>query len=422
MVSGWDRWLTRRRLNWFCLSVVLTQLSLFLALESTPGVLDRFGKVRGLDFMQFYLAGRLAAVGEAHRLYDQDHFQAAQRTLVEINDQHPPYYSIYPPTVALLFAPLGRLPYGEAVVLWWLAQAACFLLAGHLLLREARLPPEWRRTAALVLAGFFPVISAVWNGQLAALLLVVFVAGLGLRRRGWPWLGGCVLSLLAVKPQLAAGVAVWLLLRRDARTGVGFGLGLLAQAGLVALALGPGVLADYLRDLPTLARIPQAYSYGPDYQHATAGTLRNLLGTRLGTFPTLAHLVVVGWAGLLLWKVVRARGPAAPARAGAEGGRPAWRLEEAAVVLFCLLLPPHLLFYDLSLLLIPAFHLWAARLGQGDPEEAPVGALVYFCATFAVAYRFIGFSLVPVALLWGLHRLARLAAAPPAARSQPLAA
>jgi hypothetical protein len=90
-----------------------------------------------------------------------------------------------------VFSPLSRLPYDAAVILWWLTQAACFLLAGYLLLREAQLPSAWRWTAAVVLAAFYPLISTFWLGQLAALLLLVFVAGLGLRRRGWCVLGGC---------------------------------------------------------------------------------------------------------------------------------------------------------------------------------------------------------------------------------------
>jgi hypothetical protein len=408
MIRRLNRWLTREKLNFFCWGLFLAQLFLFAVVESTPGVLDRLGRLRGRDFMQFYIAGRLVAGGEVGRLYDQNHFVCIQQILAEINDQCPPYCSIYPPTVALLFSPLGRLPYGTAIVLWWLAQAACFLLAGWLLLREAGLAPPWRLTAAAVLAAFYPVICTFLNGQLAALLLLAFAGGLWLRRRDCCWQAGCVFSVLALKPQLAAGVALWLLLRRDWRTGGGFCLGLLLQAGLVAAALGPGVLGDYVRNLPVLAGIPQLYPYQGDYQHATAGILINLLGARYRTFSTLVHLALVGWAGLLLWRVVRARLSAAPAGAGGEDARYGYRLEESAVVLFCLLLPPHLLIYDLSLLLIPVVNLWAAYLGTREREEMSVGLVVYLCATFSVVYLVIGFSLVPVVFLWGLHCLARL--------------
>jgi hypothetical protein len=403
MVRQITQWLTRDRLNFFCLGLLLAQLALFAGIESTSGVLDRLGRVRGRDFLHFYIAGRLVARGGAGRLYDQDHFLGVQQTIVEINDNSPPYLSVYPPTTALLFSPLGRLPYGTAVVLWWLTQAACFLVSGYLLLRQARLAPRWRLTACLALAAFSPVISTFWNGQLSAFLLLVFVGGLWLRRRERCWQAGCVLSLLALKPQLALGVGVWLLLRRDLRTGAGFCLGLLLQAGFVVTALGPAVLADYAGNGPALGRFAQLYSNTADHQHATAGILFDLLGWRYQTLCNLAHLAVAGCAGLLFWKFLRSR----RAVAGGGEGADAWRFEESALVLFSLLLAPHLLTYDLSLLLIPAVNLWIAQLG-GDREEMPIGVMLYLFATLCMLYLAIGFSLVPLALLWGLYRLARL--------------
>jgi hypothetical protein len=216
--------------------------------------------------------------------------------------------------------------------------------------------------------------------------------------------------LLALKPQLAVGLVVWLLLRRDLRTGTGFCLGLLLQAGFVSLALGPGVLADYVGNWPTFGRFAQLYSSTADHQHATAGILTDLLGWRYRTLSTLIHLAVAGSAALLFWHFIRSRRPpAAPASAVGGAGADDWRLEESAVVLFSLLLAPHLLTYDLSLLLIPAVNLWIAHMGT-DREEMLIGIVVYLFATFAIFYLAIGFSLMPIVLLWALYRLACLRA------------
>src|SRR6202030_1615200 len=120
----------------------------------TSGMHDRQGRIRGRDFLHFYLAGRIIAHGESHHLYDQSYFLALQRSLVEIDEKCPPYVSVYPPTVALLFSPLGALPYGRAILIWWPIQGVCLLVAGYLLFKVLDPPPSWRHTAWLGLIAF----------------------------------------------------------------------------------------------------------------------------------------------------------------------------------------------------------------------------------------------------------------------------
>ena len=114
----WCRWLTRPKLTFFFVVFLLSQVTLFFALETTTGMLDRRGQVRGRDFLQFYIGGRIVASGEAHRLYDQELFHEIQLSLSEINDKCPRYFSTYPPMAALLFSSLGRLSYEQAICRW----------------------------------------------------------------------------------------------------------------------------------------------------------------------------------------------------------------------------------------------------------------------------------------------------------------
>lgn len=392
--SRWERWLTRPKLTFFFTLFFLAQATLFLGLETTSGMLDRQGQVRGRDFLQFYIAGRIVARGDVDRLYDQEHFREVQQSLVEINEKCPPYFSIYPPQVALLFSPFGGWSYENAILTWWLIQVACFWCAGSMLFQLLKPPPSWRWTAALGLAAFYPVLNTFWNGQLSGLVLLFFVTGLELHRRQRPFLAGGMLSLLAMKPQLALGIVVWLLLRRDGRTLAGLCFGGLVQVAVVCLTLSPRVLPAYAQATRFYPDLFRMQFFSPDHQHAVAGLLKNLPGGPSDEWSLLGHLLVVVYAGVLLRQVVGSRSPEQE------------RLELSAAVLFSLLATPHLLTYDLACVLIPVTYLLSARRATGRPNIPSREAVLYLCATLAPLYVLVGFSLVPVVLVWSLHDLA----------------
>jgi hypothetical protein len=390
----------RNKLDFFFGVFFLLQSILFLSLESTTGMLDRQGRVRGRDFLQFYMAGRIVAQGEAPRLYDQEYFLEVQQSLVDTNDKCPPYLSIYPPNVALLFSPLARLPYPSAILVWWSVQAACFLGAGCLLFRELNPPPGWRHTAWLGMLAFYPLINTFWNGQLAALFLLVLVIGLELRRRNRPILGGIILSLVALKPQFAAGVALWLVLRRDLRSLGGFGLGLLLQALTVATLLTPSAFTAFAGATRLYTQHFSIQQFTPDHQHAVAGIIINLFGKAYSSWAMLTQLFVIIIAGTLLVRIDRPRHP--------EGGL----VEASAGVLFTLLSTPHLLTYDLTYILIPTTYLLSLQRSVRIDNINIIIYLLYVTTTLTPLYSFSGFSIVPIVLLWALHALSSLSADP----------
>jgi hypothetical protein len=389
------KWLSHSRVDLLLGTYFLAQLVAFLGLESTPGMLDRQGRVRGRDFLQFYVAGQIVARGEAHRLYDQQYFIQVQRSLLGADENREPYLSIYPANVALLFSPLSRLSYGNAILIWWLIQAACFLTAGCLLRRTLDPLPSWRHTAWLGLMSFFPVMSTFWFGQLAALLLLAWVAGLELCRIGRPFSGGCVLSLLAMKPQLAAGVLFWLVLRRDVRALGGLCLGVVLQAWVVAISLPPEVFAPFAAYKRLFAQNLVIYRFAPDLEHATAGILTDLLGEAYGRWAMLVHLTLAAGAASLLFRIVR------------KHHKDLGLVESSAAVLFALLASPHLLTYDLTYLLIPLTYLLSGRRTACSPELPMPESLLYLCATLTPLYGLLGFSIVPIVLLGTLHSLTR---------------
>jgi hypothetical protein len=405
-------WLTPARLNFYLAGYLLTECLLFLFLQSTSGVLDRQDRVRGRDFLNFYVNGTIIARGEVEHLYDPDYFLEVQEEIATVNKGRPRYFPVYPPTTAFLFSFLARLPYPSAILLWWLVLAACFLVSGYCLVAEIQPAPAWRTTTILALAAFTPIWFTFINGQLAGVFLLVFYGAVKSHQGNYRLWAGVLLSLLALKPQLAVGPCVWMLFRLDWKALAGFCLGVLLQIGSVTAVLGHEVFVDFVtkgtRNALEMARVDQI---SPDHQHSLGGVLTNLFGQEYTDLFNRVHLAVAAVAALLLFKIVWQ---------GAMLSRPkaafwhwqrytkaakACHTEYSALVIFSVFLTPHLLTYDLSLLLIPVAFLWS--MGKADHfEEMKIGTGVYLSAIPTFLYYFT-FSLVPAALLWALFRLAK---------------
>ncbi len=321
-------------------------------------VLNHRPETRGCggDFPQFYAAGKIVSQGEADRLYDQPYFRHLQDSL-----RDDPLRSLYPPTMGLLMAPLGRLPYNAALAAWWAIQAICILATGAIFYRTAPLSRPRRINMLVALAALLPLWIAVGIGHVAPLLLLVLAGGLTLHKQGKRCWAGLALSLLALKPQLAAGLLLWMLLRRDLRTLAGLAAGLIFQALAVAACLGATVWLDYLHALPVISAITRGYRYSPLFEQSFAGMARNLCwaaGRAQWQVPAMrmAYALTAGVAVVLLCRVVWARRPWDPAVAD----RRTENYEYACGALFMTIFPPYFLVYDQALLAVPLVMLWSS--------------------------------------------------------------
>ncbi|MGD0898883.1 MAG: glycosyltransferase family 87 protein, partial [Thermoguttaceae bacterium] len=323
----------------------------------------------GTDVIQFYAAGRVVQSGHADRLYDQTYFQSVQTCIPDI---HPKtwYYSLYPPTVALMMSPLARLPYLEARLVWWIVEGAAFIAAGFVLYRWMPITPRWKPTAILALAAMFPVWMALRVGQLTPLWLLALAGGTLLHHRGRRLGAGLVMSVLFMKPQLAAPAVVWLVLRRDLRALCGMALGAAIQVLAVMVLLGPAVPLNYVVALPGIGRAAKLITLTGAYEQSFGGTISNVLRGWYWLMPerhaaaAAAQLVVAVLAGFLLLKIVEANRRLA--RRGPDTAY-AMHYEYAAAALFLLVATPHLLLYDVSLLAVPIVWLWSSpgwRMGM----------------------------------------------------------
>jgi len=301
---------------------------------STPGLFDRNGTLKGVDFLQFHTAAHMVASGEGAQLYDWDAFAARLTSLIPGTGDLL-FLSVYPPQLAVGLAPLGRLPYGWALAAWTLVTILLYAICVRVIARQfpAASPhlPWW-----LLALAFVPFQQLLAHGQASILVLVCLTgAWLSLRRERWG-LFGFFLGSLFFKPSflVAPAAAIVVAPRPLVLAGVAFGAA--AQLALVSLALGPGVWTAYAGKAVVLLTTPELFEPKPWQMHSLKGFWQLLLGTNAASF---ALWVVSSLAVLALFAYVWRRARSSDLRMG-------------ALVIAAVLMNPHLYVYDLVALAV----------------------------------------------------------------------
>lgn len=306
----------------------------------SAGVVTPNGGRLGGDFPAFYAAGLAVVRGETTTLYDPAAQALLQRPWLGVGEGT--ILFPYPPVVAILYAPLALLPFKLAFVLHALL---LFGLAGAAAWGFARSRPALRAHAGLaVLAtlAFPPLFRASFGGQNTA-LMVCLVAGALVARQGW--VQGLLVGLSWFKPTYGAVLTVWLLaggVRTPERLWGLLAGGLLLYGGSIP-GFGWAWPVDWLGHAVRFAQIDEhadlARSIAPGAW----------LGAPLDLVMGLGILVAgVGWLR--------------------------YRPENAAstLPLLLLLVPPHVGWYDVGLVVLPLL-----ALGLRHPGAAlALGALM----------------------------------------------
>ena len=331
-----------------------------LWLHATPGNFDRFGQLRGTDFLQFYAAAVLVANGRIAELYDWDTFAQTLPSLVSgIGDLL--FLPIYPPQVALLFAPLGRFSYAEALLTWSVISVALYALSIFAALRLLPVLRPYALEAVAFSLGFPPFIQLLAHGQIATLALLPLLAAFAAFKAGQPVLVGVLLGLLTFKPQLGtfaiAALAIWPSLRL--LTGILSGIGV--QAVVVVLLAGGEPLTEYVSVLLRLLAEPAAFEPKVWAMHSLRAAIVLVAGP--GTFATVlwvAGCVAVMWAARRAWALHEST-----------------ELRFGVLTLAAIIINPHLYVYDLVLLAVPVACLVAWMRQTGQPATAWRGRLLF---------------------------------------------
>jgi hypothetical protein len=322
---------------------------------TSRGPFDRHGLLKGMDFLQFHAAGRMIAEGRARDLYDWAAFaDVLQHTVPGTGDLL--FLSVYPPQLALLFAPFGRLEYVTALGLWTtcsIALCACCVWA----LMGAS--PAFRRRCStwwLAAAAFTPFHQLVLHGQIAALALVCFTAAWLALRRGSSWWFGAALGLLAFKPPFAAAAVLAVLVSRNGRVAFGAAGAALFQAAVAVLWLGVLPFEEYLLKVPVILQSAALLEPKLWQMHNLKGFCGLLVGTgMLGTVAAGTLSVVVVYFVYATWR---------------DTNRADIRI--SSLVLGAVLINPHLYVYDLVVLAVPLALMTAWAIESRHTSQAAV--------------------------------------------------
>ena len=346
------------------------------------------GPLKGADFVHFYTLGHLARSHRTASIYDMRALHDVQVLLVP--ESAPEVYpSVYPPQAAALFAPFSRWSYHTSLLIWSLVTIALYALIVWSAWRSvsAQLPDRMLIVAAA--AAFSPFWNLVLNGQVSIVILLAFWLGWLALQRNRSFLAGAAFGLLALKPQFGIPLAAIVLACGEWRMFVGALTSVVVQSALVWLMLGSSVFYDFAASIPVTASYADVLEAKPFNSHSLRAVTR-LLPNAIGAPLWLALSAIVLWYTVRVWK------SDAPVR-----------VRVGIVILASLLVNPHVIVYDVTLLALPLIWFGAYMLEPQRQEHAPAfGVLVYwlFAALLIPTARVIGIQasvpLMMVLLVW----------------------
>lgn len=293
-----------------------------------------------------------AAVNTLHNGYGHLYDLGAQKTAVEgLGSGF--YYSPFlnPPPLVWLATPFTALPFSVAIVLWSLLIFGALILTWYLVAPGSALT---RAAFGAMWLGLFPVAFGLMVGQPVALVAVAVAACWWLADRNRPVLAGVVLSLIAVKPQLALFVPLCLLVAGYRRLFFTW----LVVSGVI------GLISVALLERDGLLRYRDVLALAAGWQITRGYAVSGLIGSGPQLYLAQAIALIAAIAAAWRW---RHHGTAVPIAAGIVGS---------------LLFTPYVGFQDFAMLVVAG---WLVIRAQ--PSTAQVAILV------------VGFALLELALL-----------------------
>ena len=387
-------WLNAQRIRRQAL-LLATALWLGYAITiATPGMRDRFGHLKGADFLHAYVLGTLALQHDGGVLYDAP----AQR---EIGERRVPesagdyFLPVYGPQYSLIWAPLARLPYGWAAAIWMVLSTGIYATCCYAVWRTCPNLRTYGGTVVLAGAAFPGFFALITFGQNSAIALAAFTGAYFALRARREVLAGVSFGLLAYKPQLAIVPAcvfgaslVWP--RKEGAWAVGdasadsgaapVGTTLVGNTRFGAIKIICGAV---LCLAVQFAAVWMWYGTGPLIAYARVlahlGSAANILEPR----PYLMHSLRAFWNLLLPWPDAALGLYILTAITAVVFVIACWRrpvaLEHrfAMMLLATVLVAPHLTVYDL-VILAPAL-LWIADWQQTHSASRLAWLLYFAC-------------------------------------------
>ena len=349
------------------------------------------GPLKGTDFVHFYTLGYQARSANP-QFYDGE--QQYQTQIALVPESAPDrYIAVYPPHIALLFVPLSALPYGSAALVWaainvfgygvvvwivWRAMGRAIPDAGFIAAAAAAFPPFW---------------NLLLHGQTTLIPLIVFCGTWLALRRNAPALAGFVFGFVALKPQFGLVFGAVILLAQQWRVLVGLLFSLTLQALTVFLVFGTSVCREYVEMLVRLPQFAPLLEPKP-YQMQSITAITRLL--------PYGGILFFGLSAFVVWRTLAVWNSTAPLT-----------IRMSLVVVATVLVSPHLLIYDTTVLALPL--LWVGSVVTSDTtlqeDRRLLGMKVYwlYITLLIPTAIFVGvqLSVVIVALIfWHVDGLA----------------
>jgi hypothetical protein len=355
------------------------------------------GPLKGADFVQFYTLGHLASEHRVSAIYDITALHEAQVALVPESKTFlfPP---VYPPQIPVLFAPVAGWSYHTALFAW-----SVLTIVGYALILWSAWKPVSavlpNRSMLIVSAAAFPPFwMLVMYGQITILILAAFWAGWMALERGHRVLAGAAFALLALKPQFGIPLAVVVLARRDWAMLWGAVASVALQSAAVWIALGAEAFRGFASTLAVTFTNVDLLESKPIYSHSLR-TLTRLVPNWIGMPLWIVAAVVVLWYTARVWK------SEAPIR-----------IRVGMVMLASVLVNPHAIVYDLTVLALPL--IWFAAYVHED-ERRRFAASFWktvcwlFAALLVPTAEAIGIQVSVLLMVWLLVLIARAVLTPP---------
>ena len=326
------------------------------------------------DYVAYATGARLAAAGDC--LYCDDRQRDAQSALLGFPVTEGFNRFVHPALDAVLIRPFASLDLRAGLALLEVALVICLVAAGVLLagVLPETLPSRMRLATVISALASLPAAWSLALGQLDAVAVLAIAGGTVVAKRGRPALGGTILAVALVKPQLVWMVPLVLAISGRREAVVGFVLGGCAfAAGCFAVA-GEGI-RDWVTEIAVQERTT---GFGAGLSglvtHATSST-------RIGVAVSL----LVGAAGGA-WTVARRRALRGDVVAAVGAG-----------VVLSLLASPHMLQDDLLVAAVAVVALARRLPGLGLP--AGIAISLAYAVDQALAP---GFALAETLVLVGL--------------------
>ena len=350
----------RHATNHAILGATLLWIAALVVTFAGPGDRSIAGPLKGADFVHFYTLGHLTATHRIDAIYDIQTLHDAQVALVPASkpDLYPP---VYPPQAALLFTPFSGWSYRPALLIW---SAMTIALYGVIVWSVWRRVADRLSNRRLIVAAamvFPPFWNLVLFGQISIFIVAAFWLGWLALERGRAYLAGAAFGLLALKPQFGIPLAAIVLACGEWRMLAGAVASVATQAVIIWSAMGTSMFTAFAGSLRITLTYVDLLEAKPFMSHSLRAITR-LLPNAIGVPLWLALSTIVLWYTVRVWK------SDAPVR-----------VRLGVVMLASLLVNPHVIVYDVTLLALPLLWFGAYMLDAERRAHARAfGALVYW--------------------------------------------